>query len=144
MVFKCHNCGVGRTLPNFLKDQAPDLHDEYIMERYKTGTTGKGSYVPKPKFEKPVFKKKGQLRSVAELNNDHPATGYLLGRQIPKQFLKKFTTQKTSQYGLTHKNHVLRRSLAITHESLSRLSEETANGLDSKEDPSDPTTLSDT
>ncbi len=89
MVFKCHNCGVGRTLPNFLKDQAPDLHDEYIMERYKTGTTGKGSYVPKPKFEKPVFKKKGQLRSVAELNNDHPATGYLLGRQIPKQFFKE-------------------------------------------------------
>ena len=36
MVYKCHNCGVGRTLPNFLKDQAPDLHDEYIMERYKS------------------------------------------------------------------------------------------------------------
>ena len=61
MVYKCHNCGVGRTLPNFLKDQAPDLHDEYIMERYKSGTTGKGSYVPKPKFKKPVFKKQGEL-----------------------------------------------------------------------------------
>ena len=58
MVYKCHNCGVGRTLPNFLKDQAPDLYDEYIMERYKSGTSGKGSYVPKPKFDKPVFKKK--------------------------------------------------------------------------------------
>ena len=23
MVYKCHNCGVGRTLPNFLKDNAP-------------------------------------------------------------------------------------------------------------------------
>ena len=74
MVFKCHNCGVGRTLPNFLKDNAPDLHDEYIMERYKNGTTGKGSYVPKPKplsFEKPKFKKKGKLESIEQLNNEH-------------------------------------------------------------------------
>ena len=85
MVFKCHNCGVGRTLPNFLKDNAPDLHDEYIMERYKSGTTGKGSYVPKPKFEKPKFKKKGELVSCSELNKGHHAVGYLLGRQIPEE-----------------------------------------------------------
>ncbi len=84
MVFKCHNCGVGRTLPNFLKEQAPDLYDEYIMERYKKGTTGKGSYVPKPKFEKPKFKKKGELKSLSELNKEHPAVGYVLGRQIPE------------------------------------------------------------
>ena len=89
MVYKCHNCGVGRTLPNFLKDQAPDLYDEYIMERYKSGTPGKGSYVPKPKFEKPKFKKKGELQSIADLNSDHPAKGYLLGRKIPEQFFKE-------------------------------------------------------
>ena len=33
--YKCHNCGIGRTFTNFLKDQAPLLHDEYILERYK-------------------------------------------------------------------------------------------------------------
>ena len=86
MVFKCHNCGVGRTLPNFLKDNAPDLHDEYIMERYKKGTTGKGSFVPKPKFEKPVFKKKSSLQSIEELNSEHPARRYLEDRQIPREF----------------------------------------------------------
>lgn len=94
MVFKCHNCGVGRTLPNFLKDNAPDLHDEYIMERYKNGTTGKGSYVPKPKFEKPVFKSKKvstkgqshQVQNIEELNKEHPARRYLEDRQIPKSF----------------------------------------------------------
>ncbi len=87
MVYKCHNCGVGRTLPNFLKDNAPDLYDEYIMERYKNGSTGKGSFVPKPKlndFLKPKFKKKGELVSISELNTEHPAVGYILGRQIPK------------------------------------------------------------
>ena len=104
MVFKCHNCGVGRTLPNFLKDNAPDLHDEYIMERYKSGTTGKGSYVPKPKFEKPKFKKKGELQSVDCLNNEHPAVGYLLGRQIPKEhFSDLFYTDKFCTWVNTQK-----------------------------------------
>ena len=104
MVFKCHNCGVGRTLPNFLKDNAPDLHDEYIMERYKSGTTGKGSYVPKPTFEKPKFKKKGELQSVDCLNNEHPAVGYLLGRQIPKEhFSDLFYTDKFCTWVNTQK-----------------------------------------
>ena len=82
MVFKCHNCGVGRTLPNFLKDQAPDLHDEYIMERYKKGTTGKGSYVPKPKFKKPVFKKHGNLEIISSLNIEHVAYKYIVKRGL--------------------------------------------------------------
>ena len=104
MVFKCHNCGVGRTLPNFLKDQAPDLYDEYIMERYKTGTTGKGSYVPKPKFEKPKFKKKGELVSISELNNEHRAVAYLLGRQIPEEhFSDLFYTDKFCTWVNTQK-----------------------------------------
>jgi hypothetical protein len=90
MVFKCHNCGVGRTLPNFLKDIAPDLHDEYILERYKTGTTGKGSYVPKPQFKKPKFvKSQTDLPTVASLNNSHPAKTYLLGRGIPETNLSE-------------------------------------------------------
>mgnify|MGYP003337808618 FL=1 len=33
LIFKCHNCGVGRTLSNFLKDNARNLHDQYVMER---------------------------------------------------------------------------------------------------------------
>ena len=39
MVFKCHNCGVGRTLPNFLKDQAPDLYDEIQKDVFLTEET---------------------------------------------------------------------------------------------------------
>ena len=91
MVFKCHNCGVGRTLPNFLKDNAPDLYDEYLMERYKNGTTGKGSFVPKPKmnFEKPKFKKKGELQSCSELNKEHFALEHLLGRRIPEKYFSE-------------------------------------------------------
>ena len=58
-VYKCHNCGVGRTFTNFLKDQNPLLHDQYVMERYREGLTGKGTQTANPKFDfkKPVFKR---------------------------------------------------------------------------------------
>ena len=104
MVYKCHNCGVGRTLPNFLKDQAPDLYDEYIMERYKKGTTGKGSYVPKPKFDKPVFKKTGNLESISDLNNEHTAVKYLRDRKIPEKFFGElFYTRRFYSWTNTQK-----------------------------------------
>ena len=45
-IYKCHNCGVGRTLSNFLKDQDPDLYGEYVMEAYREGSTGKGTKIP--------------------------------------------------------------------------------------------------
>ena len=35
LVYKCHNCGVGRSFGSFLKENAPDVFDEYTMERYK-------------------------------------------------------------------------------------------------------------
>jgi len=87
LVFKCHNCGVGRSFGNFLKEQANDLYDEYVMERYKAGLTGKGRNVADPTFEykKPKFKKKGELQSISELNNEHLAIAYLLGRGIPEK-----------------------------------------------------------
>ena len=107
LVYKCHNCGVGRSFGNFLKDQAPELYDEYVMERYKSGLTGKGRNVADPTFEfnKPVFKKKKtqELQNCSELNNEHPAIGYLLGRQIPKEhfenlyYTDKFCTWVNTQ-----------------------------------------------
>ena len=35
MFFKCHNCGMGQNLANFLKFIDPKVHDRYILERYK-------------------------------------------------------------------------------------------------------------
>ena len=84
-VYKCHNCGVGRTFANFLKDQDTLLHDQYVMEKFKDGKTGKGTTVPNPKFnfKTPVFKKNGiNLDKVSELNTSHPARIYLQDRQL--------------------------------------------------------------
>ena len=106
LVYKCHNCGVGRSFGNFLKDNAMDLYDEYVMERYKAGLTGKGRNVADPTFkiEKPKFKKKGELQSIEQLNNEHPAVGYLQGRQIPKEhFANLYYTDKFCTWVNTQK-----------------------------------------
>ena len=87
-VYKCHNCGITRSFSNFLKDNAPHVYDEYVMERYKEGTIGKN--VPKPDLtqfiSKPTFetKKEVDLEPLSCLNNLHPAKKYILGRGIPE------------------------------------------------------------
>lgn len=86
-VYKCHNCGVGRTFTNFLKDNNQILHDEYVMERYRDGLTGKNTQTKSPKFDftTPVFKKSKQdieLQKISDLNISHPARQYLEQRKI--------------------------------------------------------------
>ena len=84
-VYKCHNCGMGRTLANFLKDQDTHLHDQYVMEKFRDGRTGKGTTVPNPKFEfqKPKFVKRDtDLEKISSLNISHPAREYLEKRGI--------------------------------------------------------------
>ena len=86
-VYKCHNCGVGRTLSNFLRDQDTLLHDEYVMEKFKdsTSSTGKGSYTPNPKlnFSPPNFVKTDTgLEKISDLNIFHEARKYLEQRGI--------------------------------------------------------------
>jgi len=86
-IFKCHNCGVGRTLANFLKDNARDLYDQYVLERYKEGLTGKHTRVSEPSFtkivhNKPKFNTGTKLPTIDSLNKEHPARVYLEQRQI--------------------------------------------------------------
>ena len=91
--YKCHNCGVSKSFTNFLKDIDSSLYDQYVMERYKNGSTGKGSNTPEPKFtfEKPKFTKKAfDLPSIAELNKEHSARIYLENRKIPQNFFHLF------------------------------------------------------
>ncbi len=56
--FRCHNCGASMTFSNFLKEIDPVVHKQYVFERFKQGSTGRGTVVEEPvfKFEKPEFK----------------------------------------------------------------------------------------
>ena len=89
-IFKCHNCSAGRSLGNFLKDQATELYDQFVMEKYRAGATGRGRHTPNPKYTsaKPNFSQKvSDLTSIDSLNKGHPAREYLEGRQIPEDKL---------------------------------------------------------
>ena len=85
LVYKCHNCGVGRSFGNFLKEQFPTQYDMYVMEKYKAGLTGKHRSVSKPKFnfDKPTFKRRIHLKPLSSLNNSHLALAYVMGRGLP-------------------------------------------------------------
>ena len=85
LVYKCHNCGVGRSFSTFLKEQFPTQYDQYVMEKYKAGLTGKHRSVSKPKFnfDKPTFKRRIHLEPLSSLNNSHLALAYVMGRGLP-------------------------------------------------------------
>tara|TARA_B100000287_G_scaffold379424_1_gene382537 strand:+ start:170 stop:1153 length:984 start_codon:yes stop_codon:yes gene_type:complete len=85
LVYKCHNCGVGRSFSNFLKEKFPLVHDRYVMEKYKSGLTGKHRNVPKPEFhfDKPTFKRTVNLEPISSLNKSHLAMEYAVGRGLP-------------------------------------------------------------
>ena len=97
--YKCHNCGIGMNLYNFLKEVSPSLCKEYSLERYRNGENGKANY-KKPKVEevfkfkdsKPKFKKKDtlldELQCLNDLPSDHIAVKFANMRKIPKQHWK--------------------------------------------------------
>jgi len=93
LFFKCHNCGVGQSVGNLIKDLDPFLHKQYIMERYRAGETGqRKSKAPEFKFETPKFKPKKttiDLPSIESLPKEHYARVYYEGREIPQQFMDK-------------------------------------------------------
>jgi hypothetical protein len=91
--YKCHNCSKSISFASFLKDIDQSLYDQYIMERYSNGMTGKGSNVKEPQFNftPPVFhaKQSIDLPTIEELNKEHPAKVYVEERKIPKKFHSK-------------------------------------------------------
>ena len=93
LFFKCHNCGSGLSIGNFIKEIDPTLHKHYVMERYKAGETGKRkSKEPEFKFEPPKFKPKKttiHLPSIGSLPKEHYARAYYEAREIPNHFMDK-------------------------------------------------------
>ena len=90
MFFKCHNCGMGQNLANFLKFIDPKVHDRYILERYKNSAPAtkepEFKFDFKPKLENDYI---NELTSIADLKDDHPAKKYIKGRFIPEKHFDK-------------------------------------------------------
>ena len=90
MFFKCHNCGEGQSLTNFLKFLDNKKYEQYLLERYK----GSAPSTPQPKFNdfKPKFKEVDildGLTPVSELKDNHPVKQYVIKRKIPEKYFSK-------------------------------------------------------
>ena len=86
MNFRCHNCGASMTFSNFLKELDPVIHKQYVFERFKTNSTGRGTVVEEPtfKFEEPKFKTKIRIPLCSEVRRGRE---YLEARRLdPKRF----------------------------------------------------------
>ena len=93
LIYRCHNCGLGLSLKNFLKNIDAILEHEYSLEVFKES----GSIVSNPdtkfvsditKFAKrridkfDIFK---TLKKISQLEHDHPARKYVSSRKIPTE-----------------------------------------------------------
>jgi transcription elongation factor Elf1 len=84
--FRCHNCGASMTFSNFLKQLDPVIHKQYVFERFKNNSTGRGTVVEEPtfKFEEPKFKTKIRIPLCSEIRRGRE---YLEARRLdPKRF----------------------------------------------------------
>ena len=84
--FRCHNCGASMTFINFLKQLDPVIHKQYVFERFKNNSTGRGTVVEEPtfKFEEPKFKTKIRIPLCSEIRRGRE---YLKARRLdPKRF----------------------------------------------------------
>jgi len=98
--FRCHNCGSSMTFSNFLKEIDTTLHKQYVFERFKQGSTGRGSVVEEPKFnfEAPQFKQKIDL---PKADSNERAKEYLERRKLnPSDF---YYTDKFKAWTNSHK-----------------------------------------
>ena len=82
--FRCHNCGASMTFSNFLKQLDPVIHKQYVFERFKNNSTGRGTVVEEPtfKFEEPKFKTKLSIPSCFEVRRGRE---YLESRRLDPQ-----------------------------------------------------------
>ena len=88
--FKCHNCGMGQNLLNFLKFVDPKVYEEYLLDRYKDNRPA----TPRPVFDfKPVkfinTTILDDIKKICDLKDTHPARQYCKKRLIPEKYLDK-------------------------------------------------------
>jgi len=101
--FKCHNCGTSKSFTYFLKDIDSSLYDQYILERYKEGLTGRSTNTPEPKFEfkQPVFVKKTKI-NLPQASENPRSSDYLKKRKLnPTKF---FYAEKFKEFTNTLKH----------------------------------------
>jgi len=94
LFYKCHNCGIGQSLGNLIKFLDPNMHKEYVLEKYKSGRikvepefdfTPSKTLASTTSYDKTLR----QLKKFSELTITHPAKKFVFDRLIPKEHWDK-------------------------------------------------------
>jgi hypothetical protein len=85
--YKCHNCGAGLSIYNFLQHVAPAMCKEYSLERFCAGEN-RGNF-KKPTladvYPVPAIKPRSfNFSYIGDLSEDHKALKYVKARHIPE------------------------------------------------------------
>ena len=89
LIYKCHNCGIGANLNNFLKHLDSQLHDDHIKEKFlDNGKDRDTQAYEKFSTHAPYLKGSSPLKSklvkkVSSLDHNHYAKKYVQKRKIP-------------------------------------------------------------
>lgn len=86
MLYYCHNCHASMSFGNFLKIIDPELHKEYVQEKFIEKNTSSNNQPDITKFSKPKFIVNSPLKTlkkISQLDWDHPAKKYIQKRLIP-------------------------------------------------------------
>ena len=89
LFYNCHNCGVGTSLGNLIKQVDPALYKEFTLERYKSGESGFSNFksptfdIPAPKFDKVAKQKTFEHAEwVSNLPSGHFCLVYCTNRRF--------------------------------------------------------------
>lgn len=96
LYYICHNCNVGLSLGNLIKQIDAGMYRQYALERFKNGENGRSNYekptfnIPTPKFDK-LEEKVNWINAerLDTLPEGHFCLEYIKGRKIPKESYKK-------------------------------------------------------
>ena len=90
--YRCHNCGYGSSVKNFLDKVSPSLMNEYKVEMFEE-TFGKKkrkkevtmNFVPFKPRQKGIVK----AEKVSSLPVEHPCAAFVESRKIPEEWVQK-------------------------------------------------------
>jgi hypothetical protein len=105
-IFKCHNCGQGASLSNLIKYVDPEMHKQYVAERFvnkdRKETPTPPKKTPLHKFQRRANYLKtplGKLKKISQLQAGHPVRNYVNKRKIPTdQHYKLFYAPKFYEF----------------------------------------------
>ena len=94
LIYQCHNCGVGTTVPKLIKYIDEELYHEFCTEAYRTEVPKKNDVLTsdtKKMLKSAPVKIRG-IKKVSQLAHDHPVKKFVISRKIPsdKHYLLYF------------------------------------------------------